>query len=69
MKVTAEQSDWTNEIIKEDLVKIAEHYYAEYNPDEDCTEAIEKDVKYAMEHCLDLHEWEEYTVKPHAKNF
>lgn len=54
---------------REELVKIAEHHYAQYNDIEDCKEAIEKDVQYAMKNSIDLHEWEEYTVKPHAENF
>lgn len=62
--------NFTTDHSKEELVKIAEYYYARYNDIEDCEEAIEKDVQYAMERSnLDLHEWEEYTVKPHAKNF
>ncbi len=62
--------NFTTDHSKEELVKIAEYYYARYNGEiEDCKEAIEKDVQYAMKNSLDLHEWEEYTVKPHAKNF
>jgi aromatic ring-cleaving dioxygenase len=60
---------FTTDHSKEELVKIAEYHYAKYNDLEECREAIEKDVQFAMKNSLDLHEWEEYTVKPHAKNF
>lgn len=72
-KVSVEQSSWTNEIIKEDLMKIAKKHYERYyyieEYREDIEKAIERDVQLAMNKCIDLHDWEIYVVIPNADEF
>lgn len=61
---------FTNECKREELEKIARYYFARYNGDFNCEEAIKQVVDYAANaKALDLHDWEQYTVIPRAKNF